>query len=71
MSDFLKPYAQKKVSAVNPFETCGNFRFPQVSFNHSAESLHCVLNPPAGSAKSKKFIKRLAIKINFSYDSRY
>ena len=55
MSDFLKPYAQNKVSAVNPFETCGNFRFPQVGFNHSVKSLHCVLNPPAGSAESKKF----------------
>ena len=53
MSDFLKPYAQNKVPAVNPFVTCGKFGFPQVNFNHSAESPHCVLNPPAGSAESK------------------
>jgi hypothetical protein len=56
MFDFFKPYAQNKVSAGNPFVTCGNLVFPQVNLNHSAEILHCVLSPPAGSAEMQKFI---------------
>jgi hypothetical protein len=53
MSDFFKALRAKQSFRSQPFRDLRKFGFPQVSFDHSAESPHCVLSPPAGSAESK------------------